>query len=78
MSRNGSTRVQARPGLPGRRSPWRQLATEAGSGTAAHFNRQFLRRKAMTPRAFRASVHRGKNAGRAARARCARRAQALT
>jgi len=26
-----------------------------GYGTLAHFNRQFLQRKGMTPRAFRAS-----------------------
>ena len=31
------------------------VAMEAGYGTAAHFNRQFLRRKAMTPTDFRAS-----------------------
>ena len=31
------------------------VAMEAGYGTAAHFNRQFLQRKAMTPREFRAS-----------------------
>ena len=31
------------------------IAMEAGYGTAAHFNRQFLQRKAMTPRDFRAS-----------------------
>lgn len=30
------------------------IATESGFGTAAHFNRQFVRRKGMTPRAFRA------------------------
>jgi AraC-like DNA-binding protein len=31
------------------------VAMEAGYGTAAHFNRQFLQRKAMTPTDFRAS-----------------------
>ncbi len=31
------------------------VAMEAGYGTAAHFNRQFLARKGMTPRVFRAS-----------------------
>ena len=31
------------------------VAMEAGYGTAAHFNRQFLQRKNMTPKEFRAS-----------------------
>ncbi|WP_144007025.1 helix-turn-helix domain-containing protein, partial [Pelomonas sp. KK5] len=35
------------------------IALEAGYGTAAHFNRQFLARKGMTPGAFRASYRRG-------------------
>ena len=35
--------------------PLRLVAAEAGHGNAAHFNRQFLERKRMTPREFRAS-----------------------
>ena len=34
------------------------VAMEAGYGTAAHFNRQFLQRKQMTPREFRARYRR--------------------
>jgi AraC-like DNA-binding protein len=34
------------------------IASDVGYGTLAHFNRQFLQRKGMTPRAFRAS-HQG-------------------
>lgn len=33
--------------------PIRLIAAEAGYGTLAHFNRQFLQRKGMTPRDFR-------------------------
>lgn len=36
------------------------VAMEAGYGTAAHFNRQFLARKGMTPREFRASYRQRK------------------
>jgi len=37
------------------------VAMEAGYGTAAHFNRQFLARKGMTPRQFRANYRGGKH-----------------
>jgi len=37
------------------------VASEAGYGTAAHFNRQFLQRKGMTPREFRASYRCGRS-----------------
>ena len=42
------------------------VAMEAGYGTAAHFNRQFLERKAMTPREFRANYNGGNRGGPAA------------
>ena len=45
------------------------VAMEAGYGTAAHFNRQFLERKAMTPREFRANYNGGNRGGQAARVR---------
>lgn len=35
--------------------PVKVIASDVGYGTLAHFNRQFLQRKGMTPRAFRAS-----------------------
>jgi len=35
--------------------PIRLVAAEAGYASAAHFNRQFLERRKMTPRAFRRS-----------------------
>ena len=35
--------------------PINVIASDVGYGTLAHFNRQFLQRKGMTPRAFRAS-----------------------
>jgi AraC-like DNA-binding protein len=41
--------------LIGTERPISVVAMEAGYGTAAHFNRQFLARKGMTPREFRAS-----------------------
>jgi AraC-like DNA-binding protein len=38
--------------------PINVIASDVGYGTLTHFNRQFLQRKGMTPRAFRAS-HQG-------------------
>jgi AraC-like DNA-binding protein len=39
--------------------PINVIASDVGYGTLAHFNRQFLLRKGMTPRAFRASYQAG-------------------
>ena len=45
------------------------VAMEAGYGTAAHFNRQFLQRKTMTPREFRANYKGAIRAGQVGQTR---------